>query len=48
MLIFPDDAMAAGSYVLLHQPTVVNLADVLNEYGCPVHDPDRNIVEIDL
>jgi hypothetical protein len=40
--------MAAGSYVLLHQPTVVNLADVLNEYGCPVHDPDRNIVEIDL
>src|SRR5271156_5500430 len=32
--------------VLLHQPAVVNLADVLYEYGCPVHDLDRNIVEI--
>src|ERR1700722_3128288 len=32
--------------VLLHQPAVVNLADVLHEYGGPVHDLDWNIVEI--
>src|SRR5271154_280906 len=32
--------------VLLYQPAVVNLADVLYEYGCPVRHLDRNIVEI--
>jgi hypothetical protein len=33
-------------HVLLHQPAVVDLADVLHEYGRPVHDLDRDVVEV--
>src|ERR1700720_2575842 len=41
----PSPAVLPHS-VLLPQPAVVNLADILYEYGCAVHDLDRNIVEI--
>jgi len=33
-------------HVLLHQPAVMDLADILDEDGGAVHDLDRNIVEI--
>ena len=33
-------------HVLLHQPAVMNLADVLDEDRGPIDDLDRNIVEI--
>src|SRR5262249_20104336 len=47
-----DDAQEYGApavlahHVLLHQPAVVDLANVLQKDGGPIRDLDRNVVEI--